>query len=464
MEITETIKKETTCWQEQSQINIKDLCKIEISIIASMFHSPELFSKITELINEENFTFMVNKKIFKYLRSYSNEVDFYRNEDEKINIAREIYIFENIFVTTTLRILDSIPSQNIDLDLAEFLDFNKKRLEVFEKNSDSGNYDLNIVIEDEYGECIALYYNGIIKEIETIYIFNLPDELCDTFKYTFENIIQYTQKENFNLTMEINENDPKDIRAFILTKEINKIEKIEKLIKWGKENQLKQSLFPRNRGNLLNVIIFKLDYQNLENIPDEFCEALHQVRVLSLRNNKIKKIPQNINLLKNCVFLGLGNNQIEFLPNTLFQLTKLSILCLHGNKLKKIPDAISNLVELKSLTLSNNSITNFPSTISHLANLKELDIENTLIDESSLKYIHLENIEKISFDDRLLPYLIENFHLLKKINTINLNHSKYKIDNPIFSSLKLNIETENWMEDQDYNGNGCIVLKRIFEL
>lgn len=67
MEITETIKKETTCWQEQSQINIKDLCKIEISIIASMFHSPELFSKITELINEENFTFMVNKKFSSIL-------------------------------------------------------------------------------------------------------------------------------------------------------------------------------------------------------------------------------------------------------------------------------------------------------------------------------------------------------------------------------------------------------------
>lgn len=464
MEITKTIEIEPICWQGQSQINIKDLCKIEISIIASMFQSQELFSKITESINEENFTFMVNKKIFKHLKSYSNEVDFYRNEDEKINIARDIFFFENIFITTTLRIFDSKPSQNIDLDLAEFRDFNKKRLEIFEQNSDSGNDYLKIVIEDEYGECTALYYNGIIKEIETIYIFNLPDELCDTFKYTFENIIQYIQKENFNLTMEINENDSKDIRAFILTKEINKIEKIEKLIKWGKENQLKQSLFPRNRGNLLNVIIFKLDNQNLENIPDEFCEVLNHVRFLSLLNNRIKEIPQNINLLKNCVFLGLGNNQIKFLPNTLFQLAKLSILCLHGNMLQRIPEEIGNLVELKSLTLSNNSINHLPSTVSQLVNLKELDIENTLIDGSSLKHINLKNIEKISFDDRLLPYLIENFHLLKKIDTINLNHSEYKIDNPIFSSLKLNIETEDWMEDKDYKGNGCVVLKRIFEL
>lgn len=165
MEITKTIEIETTCWQGKSQINIKDLCKIEISIIASMFQSQELFLKITKLINEEDFTFMVNKKIFNHLKLYSNEVDFYGNEDEKINIARDIDTFENIFLTTTLRILDSSPSQNIDLDLAEFLDFSKKRLEIFKQPSDSENYYLNILIEDEYGQYTAVYYNGIIKEL-----------------------------------------------------------------------------------------------------------------------------------------------------------------------------------------------------------------------------------------------------------------------------------------------------------
>lgn len=462
MENTKTITIDTGQWRDESQIGIKELSKIEISIIASMFHSKELFAKITESVNEEDFTFMINKKIFNHLKSYSNEVDFYGNEDEKNSIAEDIYAFENIPATTARRILASRPSKNIDLDIAELLDFSRKRIEVFKQHADNDEYYANIVVEDEYGEHTAIYYCGIIKEIFTTYIFNLPDELCDTLKHTHEKIIPYIQKEDFNVGMEIDENNHEDIKAFILTKNISKIENLEKLISWGKEKQIKENLFSDNRGKLLNTMYFALDYQNIEHIPDELCDALsHTVRFLMLNSNKIKKIPKNIDLLENCAALGLCNNQIEFLPDALFKLTKLSSLWLCGNMLTEIPKEIGNLVELFSLALSDNSISQLPSTINQLHKLKTVTLENTLIDESSLKHINLENIEYISFDDRLLPYLIENFHLLKKIDTINLSHSKYKIDNPIFNSLKLNIETKNWMEDNDYNGHGCVVLKTL---
>ena len=99
------------------------------------------------------------------------------------------------------------------------------------------------------------------------------------------------------------------------------------------------------------------------------------------------------------------------------------------------------------------------SEVHKLVNLKELDIENTLILESSLEYLNLDNIEKISFNDKLLPYFIKNIHLLNNIDTINLNHSQYKINDPIFSTLNLNIETEDWIEEKDNIGNGCIILK-----
>jgi hypothetical protein len=461
METTETIEIETNWWQGESKINIDDLCKIEISIISCMFHSKELFSKITNSITVNDLTFIVTKKLFEHLKTYSNEVDFFNNEDERINIAGDIYAFENIFATTTLRILDSKPSQNIDLDIIELLDFSNKRKEIISQPSHNGKHYSNIVIEDEFGHYTAVYYNGIIKDIFTSYLFHLPEELCDTFKYTFEKIIPFVQQENFSLTMEINENDPQDIRAFVLSKNLSKIAKLDTLIQWGKNNNFKQSLFPRNRGHLLNSIIFELDNQNIEYIPNEFCEMLQQVRFLSLLHNKIQSIPENISLLRNCIFLGLCNNKINFLPNNLFKLAKLSTLCLHGNMLKEIPSEIGNLVELQNLTLSNNSIKYLPSTVSKLTKLKELDIENTLIDESSLKHLNLENIEKISFDDKLLPYFIKHFDKLKNINSINLSHSEYKIDNPIFSSITLKMDTENWMEEKDYKGHGCTVLKMV---
>ena len=459
METTQTIEIKTNYGQRQSQINISDLCKIEISIIASMFHSKEFYNKIISSINTEDFTFVVTKKIFEYLIPYSNEVDFYGNEDEKIKVADDIYAFENIFVTTTLKILNSKPCKNIDLDLTELLHFSNKRKETFLQESDNGKSYATIKIEDEYGEYIAIYFNGIIIDIHTTYIFHLPEEICDTFEYTFNKIMPYVQKENFNLRMEINEDDAEDIRAFVLSKNTNKIEKLENLIRWADKNNFMEKSFPRNRGDLQNAIFFVLVNRGIEYIPDEFCEVLNQIKLLSLLMNQIKRIPQNIHLLENCLLLELCNNNIEYLPENLFQLEKLSILCLHGNKLQELPDSLGNLVNLGGLTLSNNSIKKLPHTIKNLTNLIELDIENTLIDENSLKYIILENIEKISFDDRLLPYFIENFHRLKNIDTINLSHSEYKTDNPIISSLGLNVENKDWMEDKDYEGHGCIVLK-----
>lgn len=41
-----------------------------------MFHSKELFSKITSSITAEDLTFLVTKKLFEHLKTYSNEVDF----------------------------------------------------------------------------------------------------------------------------------------------------------------------------------------------------------------------------------------------------------------------------------------------------------------------------------------------------------------------------------------------------
>jgi hypothetical protein len=322
----ETIEIETTWWQGESQININDLRKIEISLVASMFSSKELFTKITTLISAEDFTFIVTRMIFEYLVEYANDVDFYANENETINIARYMGAYENIFIKATIRILMTKSSRNIDLDLAELLDFSKKRQELWNQDSNHANRYSEIVIEDKYGEYIAVYFDGIIESIYATYMFRLPNELCDTFKYTFEKIIPYVQKEDYNLTMKIDENSPETVESFMLSKDISKIKKLKKLLAWGRKNNLKESLFSQNRGELQNKFMLSLNNQNLKYIPNEFCELLHLTLTLSLSGNNLKTIPKNINLLKNCISLELCNNCIEFLPKSLYELKSLSIV------------------------------------------------------------------------------------------------------------------------------------------
>ncbi|KAF9962389.1 hypothetical protein BGZ72_006210 [Mortierella alpina] len=67
--------------------------------------------------------------------------------------------------------------------------------------------------------------------------------------------------------------------------------------------------------------------------------TLHNLSVLSLRNNSIEAIPPEIGLLHNLVELSLGGNQLKVLPSQISLLPKLHILTVHPNPLLEPPEA-----------------------------------------------------------------------------------------------------------------------------
>lgn len=58
--------------------------------------------------------------------------------------------------------------------------------------------------------------------------------------------------------------------------------------------------------------------------------------MLDLRENKIERLPDEINQLQALVRLDLANNSINTLPNSLAQLAHLSSLQLEGNPIRSI--------------------------------------------------------------------------------------------------------------------------------
>ena len=471
-------KKENTIklnlQQGKSYIDISHLRDIEFRIISSIYKSKELFKKITSQIKADDFTFAVNKKIYEYLVFYAKEDNFFADDSKKIQIALNIYDIFNIHPKSTLKILDNHTKhiedihdfididkkEDLDLDIFELLDFSKKRQEIISENNndnDEKRYS-NVQIEDEYGLYNGIYSNGIILEIGSTYIFHTPEELTDVYKYTFENIINYVQVDNYEVIMKVNEDDPKDIHTFCLKKDIDKIEQIEKLIQWANKYKIDHIKLPRVRGYITEYsIIEDFDKSNLKEIPKEFFEIKKNSFSLNFINNKIKSLPREIGISK-CNSLMLCNNEFEDFPKSVYELKKLSTLCLHGNKLKSLPNDIDNLNKLTKLSISNNLIKELPKSISNITTLRELDIENTLIDEKSLEYLDLRNLEQISFDDKLLPWFIKNSHMLKKIDIIDLVHSNYSEFDDEIKALGLEIDTTSWMDEKDYLGNGCIIL------
>lgn len=147
------------------------------------------------------------------------------------------------------------------------------------------------------------------------------------------------------------------------------------------------------------------------------------------------------------------------LPDSIYKLENLKTLCLHDNNLTSISHKISNMKNLTTLTISNNDIKYLPNTIGKLHLLESLDIENNLIDKIALEILSLPNLKHITFDDKHLPSLIKNFHLFKYMDSINLFHSEYSIDDELFKDINLKVIDESWMEDRDYQDHGCVILK-----
>jgi Leucine-rich repeat (LRR) protein len=452
-------------WHNKSLTDLKYLRDIEFAIVYAMYNSQKDLEKIAKKLQPKDFTFIVNRKIFEYLLSLKNDGTSKIKKETIKTTYNNIHEIYNIAPTSVVKILENKKnhSENIDIDIFELLDFSQKRQEIIAQNIDDEKAYIDVVIDDEYGCYAATYFDGIVVEIKTDYIFHLPNELCDTFEYSMKNIIPYVQMDNYETSLIINEDDHEDLQAFRLKKNIDKIEQSKRLIQWARDNNLSSVHMPRNRGRLLEYKIIEIfDGCNLKTIPSELFEIRQETFSFDFSNNKIKELPSNIGSAK-CSLLMLCNNKIAKFPKSVYELKEISTLCLHGNKIKSLPNDMDNMKKLKHISISNNPIKKLPASIANITTLKELDIENTIIEEDSLEFLHLENIEKISFDDRLLPYFIKNFQKLINIDTINLTHSEYIIDNPIFSGLNLDVDDNKWMDEKDYLGTGCIILSKKSE-
>lgn len=74
----------------------------------------------------------------------------------------------------------------------------------------------------------------------------------------------------------------------------------------------------------------------IKEIPERFCETLPNLKVLDLRDNKIEKLPDDIQMLQSLMRLDLSNNTISSLPSSLCTLAHLVSLQVEGNPIRSI--------------------------------------------------------------------------------------------------------------------------------
>nr|XP_031826969.1 leucine-rich repeat-containing protein 40-like [Nomia melanderi]XP_031826970.1 leucine-rich repeat-containing protein 40-like [Nomia melanderi] len=175
-------------------------------------------------------------------------------------------------------------------------------------------------------------------------------------------------------------------------------------------NMLKE--LPPDLTNMRALQKLDASYNQLEILPP--LGELRKVETVMLQTNKLTIFPN----VSGCTLLRVlhlaDNNIVEIDMLCLEGVGKLKILTLGNNKVDTIPEEIIKLINLEILDLSNNNITIVPSIIGVMPNLKQF-----VIDGNDVQNIRTDIIR--CGTSRILKYIRQT------VNSTNLNTKEYAV-------------------------------------
>ncbi|ODV85440.1 hypothetical protein CANARDRAFT_179465, partial [[Candida] arabinofermentans NRRL YB-2248] len=158
-------------------------------------------------------------------------------------------------------------------------------------------------------------------------------------------------------------------------------------------------------------------------------------------------------IIKPTLHVHASHNELRSITPKLFEITGLEVLTLRDNKIARVPGFIENLKSLKSLNLSNNKIKFLPHNILKMSSLQILRIRpNPLIEASSITVkseidplkLQLHDDTPFKTGDGELRY-VGKLHYIKKTATKlpvsafalsrNLSTLQERSDSVMFSSF-----------------------------
>jgi Leucine-rich repeat (LRR) protein len=112
------------------------------------------------------------------------------------------------------------------------------------------------------------------------------------------------------------------------------------------------------------------DNRIVEIKPGELFTKWSQLKRITLQNNKLQQLPDDIGNLKHIEELYLFGNELTHLPKGIGYLVQLKELDLYNNRLESLPEEIGNLVTLQRLTLEDNRLKAVPNSVANLTQLQ----------------------------------------------------------------------------------------------
>ncbi|XP_066264959.1 malignant fibrous histiocytoma-amplified sequence 1 homolog [Branchiostoma lanceolatum] len=164
-------------------------------------------------------------------------------------------------------------------------------------------------------------------------------------------------------------NDPRTLKVSQLHLSVNRMKKI-----------------PDGINIFSEVTDVKLDRNKLKSLTPEFTQ-LKKIKNLDLGNNIFKTFPAEIKEFSDLEVLRFSVNQVEEIPPGVFpRLPKLKNLRIGSNKLKSLPEDLVSLEKLEYLKISSNKFTTFPPQLLQLPSIRQVCLSANKITEVPLEF------------------------------------------------------------------------------
>ncbi|XP_060967340.1 putative disease resistance protein At3g14460 [Cannabis sativa] len=180
------------------------------------------------------------------------------------------------------------------------------------------------------------------------------------------------------------------------------------------------------------------------------------LRVLSIEDNRITKLPDSIGNLKYLRYLKLDCGSIKEIPNTICKLYNLKILLLEGcGMVTTLPTDIGNLIKLQHLSVPMKGLVEIPLQLSKLQNLQTLNsfvVGKNKDSAASIKllkefqHLHgslsIKGLQNVSSLEEVSAAALNNFKFLSHLSLEWDYHHYPKVDELHIESDELNIQRE----------------------
>lgn len=191
--------------------------------------------------------------------------------------------------------------------------------------------------------------------------------------------------------------------------------------KYSLINNKLNNIFPNNNF-ILSLINNILNDKIIYYFGDRNREFLIEYIIMN-NNHSLIKIPSNINMFVNLIYLDLSDNNIKKIPPAVYSLVNLVYLNLSINYIKRISKQIINLKNLICLDVFSANIIKFPSNFKKLNKIKYVHCQTKtyeIFNINNIKTVCKIFINKSIYDEFIkiiyLKFLIfKNFQIIKNI-------------------------------------------------